>query len=761
MQAAQPIVKDLVLVGGGHSHAIALKQFGMKPLPGLRITLISETSDTPYSGMLPGHVAGFYSHDECHIDLRALAQFAQAQFYVDRVIGLDLENRRLICANRPDVQFDLLSINTGSTPKALAVPGALDYSLPIKPVPRFLAAWQQLVAAVAEAPEIPRSLAVVGGGAGGVELTLAVQAHLQQLLQAAGQPSTNLQIHLFQRSADLLPTYAPWVSRRFHQILQQRGVQVHLQETVCEVQPQQVICESGLMVKFDHLFWVTRASAPAWLRESGLVTDAEGFVQVNSYLQSSHPQVFAAGDVAALVQARPKAGVFAVRQGKPLYENLRRTLLGQPLKPYYPQARSLALIGTGDRSAVALRGAWGAESRLLWRWKDHIDRQFMQRFSNLPVMTQRLEPSAIAEASQAEPAQSSMRCAGCGSKVSSSVLARVLRRIQSQQLGWSERDDILIGLEAPDDAAVVQVPAGQVMLHTLDHFRSLINDPFVFGQITANHCLSDLFAMGATPQSALAMVTIPYAEEAKVEETLYQLLSGVLKVLAQAQTPLVGGHTSEGAELSLGLSCNGLAEPQHLLRKGGLQPGQALILTKPLGTGTLFAAQMRLQAKGAWIDAAVQSMLQSNQSAVSALRQHQATACTDVTGFGFLGHLLEMVRASDQVAVDLDLEAIPALPGACETLRLGIVSSLQPQNLQASHQIQNQNAAEWLQHSHYPLLFDPQTSGGLLAAVPASQATACVARLRELGYAHSEIIGWVQPQQGTSLPISLRSCHKR
>jgi selenide,water dikinase len=142
-QATHPIVKDIVLVGGGHSHAIALLMFGMKPLPGVRLTLITDTSHTPYSGMLPGHIAGFYSFDECHIDLRRLAQFAQAQLYLDTAVGLDLENNKVLCANRPPVTFDYLSIDIGSTPERLSVPSAAEHAIPAKPVLQFLKGWKK------------------------------------------------------------------------------------------------------------------------------------------------------------------------------------------------------------------------------------------------------------------------------------------------------------------------------------------------------------------------------------------------------------------------------------------------------------------------------------------------------------------------------------------------------------------------------------------------------------------------------------------
>lgn len=760
-QATQPIVKDLVLIGGGHSHAIVMRMFGMKPLPGVRLTLITEASDTAYSGMLPGHIAGFYSYEECHIDLLRLAQFAQAQLYIDRVIGLDLENKKVLCANRPAVAFDLLSIDIGSTPATTSVLGAAEYAIAAKPVSKLLAQWEALVESVTQNPQEPICLGIVGGGVGGVELALTMQSRLHQILLAAQQPLSNLQIHLFHSDPELTPNYNSWVRRRFQEILTLRGIVLHLQEIVCEVQPHKVKCESGLKVECLRIFWVTQASAPWWLKAAGLCTD-RGFIQVNDALQSvSHPYVFAAGDVAAMVNhPRPKAGVFAVRQGKPLFNNLRRMLWGQQLKPYQPQRQYLSLIGTGDKSAIASWGSLSASSQLLWRWKDQIDRSFMERFSNLPEMSGAAGGDLIqnppfdkAQGTKSKIQNPVMRCAGCGSKVGSTVLKRVLYRIKQEQPSHCfDRTDIVIGLDAPDDAAVVQVPTGCLMVHTIDYFRALINDPFVFGQISANHCLSDIFAMGAEPQSALALATIPYAQDAKVEETLYQMLSGAVKVLAGARTPLVGGHTTEGAELAFGLSCNGLVYPDQLLRKGGMQPGQVLILTKALGTGTLFAANMCRLAKGRWIDSAVESMLLSNQMAATCLLQHGATACTDVTGFGLLGHLLEMVQAS-HVAVELKLESIPILEGARETLQQGIVSSLQQENLRSSNYICNLDQVRL--HPNYPLLFDPQTSGGLLATIPESQATACLGSLKALGYSHSCVIGHVTPKVEATKPITV------
>jgi selenide,water dikinase len=759
MQPANfPVTKNLVLIGGGHSHAIALKLFGMKPLSGVRLTLITDISHTPYSGMLPGHVAGFYNFDEAHIDLRRLARFSQAQFFLDKAIGLDLANKKVICANRPPVAFNYLSIDIGSTPATNSIPGASEYAIPAKPVPQFLQAWNRVIEAVTNNPKQPISIGIVGGGAGGVELALNMQARLHKVLTNARQSLDNLTIHLFHRSAELLPEHNRWVSQRLQQILLNRGVKLHLQETVSEVLPDKVICQSGLMVECDYTFWVTQASAPSWIKKSGIATDPKGFILVKNTLQSvSHPHIFAAGDIATMQHyLRPKAGVFAVRQGKPLFENLQRIILGKKLKAYTPQKYYLSLIGTGDKSAIASWSFLGWESPLLWRWKDNIDRKFMQRFSDLPQMEEETrrqgrvgrqrENSPLTN--HHSPISNQMRCAGCGAKVGSTILESVLQRLET-----IESKDILIGLNTPDDAAVVRVPTDLLMVHTIDFFRSLINDPFIFGQIATNHCLSDLFAMGATPQSALAIVTIPYSSAEKVEEMLYQLLSGAIKVLNHSQTPLVGGHTTEGSELAFGLSCNGLVHPEKLLRKSGMQPGQKLILTKAIGTGTLFAADMRYQAKGRWIDNAVESMLLSNQMAAEIFQEYGATACTDITGFGLVGHLIEMTKASG-VGVELDLESIPILEGAIETIQAGITSSLQPQNLRASDYIKNNS--EVINYPKYPLLFDPQTSGGLIASIPLQNTNNCLNKLKFSGYQDSCVIGQVKSVESEDRAIVIQ-----
>ncbi len=748
MNTDTPVVKDIVLVGGGHAHVSVLRMFGMKPMPGVRLTLVTRDIHTPYSGMLPGYVAGHYDYDDVHIDLGPLARFAGARLYHGEVDGIDPDERTVLVPGRPPVHYDLLSINTGSRPRTIDVPGALEHALPVKPIDRWLQDWQALQQRVLNSQGDFRLL-VVGGGAGGVELALSTQHRLQGLLREQGDDVARLHYALLTDGPEILPTHNAGVRRRFSRVLAERGIVVQLDSRVVAVEPDGVRVASAGFRPADAVLWVTYAAAPEWPRKSGLGVDDEGFIVVDRELRSvSHPDIFVAGDVAAMPDPRPKSGVFAVRQGPILTANLRRAAAGRPLRPYRPQKHFLGLISTGDTYAVASRGNWSWEGRLLWTWKDWIDRRFMRRFNALPEMAQETGPQlgrvADAEAVR-ELSTLAMRCGGCGAKVGSTVLSRVINRLPAQR-----RDDVLIGLDSPDDAAAFEVPPGKVMVQSVDYFRAFIDDPYTFGRIAANHALGDIFAMGAEAQSALAIATVPYGREQIVEQTLSEVMSGALDTLAPTGAVLAGGHSSEGAELAFGLTVNGLIAKDALLRKGGMQPGDALIVTKPIGTGTLFAADMRGKAKGRWVDAAIQSMLVSNQAAASCLHRQGATACTDVTGFGLLGHLVEMTRASD-TDVRLELAAVPLLDGAEQTVAAGILSSLQPQNVRLRRAVRDVDSLA--DHARYPLLFDPQTAGGLLASLPAHRATACLDELHALGYPHAAVIGQVEARSAETAPI--------
>jgi len=727
-----PAVKDLVLIGGGHAHLSVLRRFAMRPLPGVRLTLVSRTSQSPYSGMLPGFIAGHYTAREMHFDLRALAHQARCRFILGEVTGLDLAAHEIRFADRPPLEFDLLALNTGSTP---ALPAKIlnDLKLtPVKPIDAFAHRWQAIEARVLSSVTACH-VGVIGGGAGGVELVLAMQHRLQAARRERGARVDNLSFTLLCADASVLPGHNASTRAAFTRILAARGIALHTGTRVQEVDGERVAAADGRSFSFDEILWVTTAAPAPWFRASGLDTDAQGYVQVGTDLRSvSHASVFAAGDCAAIAgHPRPKAGVHAVRQGALLAENLQRFFLGQSLQHWVPQQQALAILATGPRHALATRGRWSVQGAWVWRWKDWIDRRFMRKFQSLPAIMAAPD-HAIPNALQGEIAALGPlegRCGGCGAKVAAHTLRSALCALPGADAGMEF-----------DDAAVSEFPAGELAVQSLDGFRSFIDDPWLFGRITAAHAVSDLFAMGATPHSALAHVTLPVNGEDITRRDLVQLIAGARATLGAAGAALVGGHTAEGAEMSLAFSVTGFAPRGALRPKRAPHPGDVLILTKALGTGVLLAADMQGRCFSPWLDAALRTMSEDNGRAARILRGYEVHALTDVTGFGLAGHLGEMLEGS-LLRAELDLAELPVLAGAEDRVAGGVRSTLHTRNEHLPDSITLRNAAA--HPERHALLFDPQTSGGLLAALPAEQAQECLRNLQDAGCA-AAIIGAVR-----------------
>ncbi|XOV81879.1 MAG: selenide, water dikinase SelD [bacterium] len=695
-----PAVRDLVLLGGGHAHVSVLKKFAMKPESGVRLTLISRHPQTPYSGMLPGCIAGAYVPEDIHINLGPLCQFANARLICAEVIGVDPILQRVQLHDRPPLQYDLLSINTGAVP---AAPYA--DAVTVKPISTFLPKWHDIQSTIQPGDH----LAIVGAGAGGVELAFAARKALPEAVKISLCGPVLLAGH----NAKTIATT--------EQALAQQGI-TWLAERVEGHNDTQLQLTSGTALNATHTLWVTHVEAPEWIRQAGFDTDAAGFLSVDTHLQStSHTGVFAAGDVACLRdQPRPKAGVYAVRAGAVLADNLRRSLTEKPLRTYRAQTKYLALLGDGQGKAIANRGDWSAYGRIWWLLKDRIDRNFMRKFNKLPPIPS--NEFKISRALQADLPEAQMRCGGCGAKLAADPLRRVLARLPRQN---SSHVKLGIG----DDAALLRSP-GTDTLVTIDGFRAMLDDPYLFGRIAAHHSLNDIFAMAAMPTSALAFITLPLMSEALMEEELFQVLSGAVAVLNQHNVPLVGGHTAEGAELTLALTVTG-APGSRTVTKSAARPGDVLILTKPLGTGVVLAASKQGNAAVQCLNDTLVSMDMSNAAAVGTFLDHDVHALTDITGFGLAGHLSEILRASE-VGVVLELDAVPALTGAVELIGQ-LHSSLQSANelALADYQLSagRQGAAPEIK-----LLADPQTSGGLLACVPQAQAADCLQKLVGQGY---------------------------
>ena len=737
-----PLVKHLVLIGGGHSHLAVLKHLGMNPVPGLAVSLISRDINTPYSGSLPGFLTGLYSHDEIHIDLRPLAQFAGVSLIQESVTQLDLESRVIQLNGRPNIEFDFLSLNIGSQPDAVKIPGAREYAIGVKPIDEFLNRWKILLAEIVTRLKQQTGeyeLLIIGGGPASVELAFAAQFRVYKELGIKLYKQSPLNIKIISADEELLGTHNSKVRTFVRSELEKRGIEIHCGHRVTEFQAGTVICEGETSFSADAIFYATGASIPKWPGECGLALGEDGFIQVNDFLQStSHEFVFATGDAATIKgEPRPKSGVFAVRQGKPLADNLIRFATGKNLKPFVPQKHALALISMANKSAIASRNGMFFKGRSVWSLKHSIDTNFIKKYSQLPEMATQLEiaDGLVDKETEKQLRAHAMRCAGCGAKVAGNILQDVL-----QQLPATNNEDVLNAGSNIEDASLVKIDETRVLLQSIDQLRAFINDPWMFAKIATNHCLSDIYAMGCTPHSALAVVSIPAASKRLTKKMLQEVMLGCSEALQENNCSLIGGHSAEATELQFGLCINGFAEKSALLRKSGMGSGDILILTKPLGTGTLLAADMRYKAKHDWINKALQMMLISNKTASECFLRHKATACTDITGFGLAGHLFEMLNTNN-IEAEISLADLPSLDGALTTLQLGIYSSLHADNKLLSPDIFNSEAFQ--KDPQFDLLFDPQTAGGLLASVPESEAENCIRELRESGLKQAKAIGRV------------------
>jgi selenide, water dikinase len=733
---------DLVLVGGGHAHVQILRRFMLSPLRDVRLSVVLDRPVAVYSGMLPGCVSGDYAAFDLEIDVVPLARRAGARVLLARATGIDPERKRIALEGRPPIAYDVASLDVGSSVRGLTLPGVCENALATRPIGSFLAALEQrLTAARAAAGQAALRVAVVGGGAAGVELALALRARLLR-------EACSAEITLMADTARVLADQPERVANSVTRALALRGIALRCGSRVARVEPARVHFEAGDSAAADLVLWATGAAPHAWLAASPLPLDAQGFVRIRDTLQVvGHPDLFAVGDCADGAD-RPwvrKAGVYAVRQGPVLDANLRARVAGASLRAYRPQRDFLTLLNLGERQALGFKWGVALSGRGVWRAKDWIDRRFVQRFQVLAADG----APAPAFPAPAAPGENEMPCGGCAAKLGATALARALAQLPPAPPDATLR----IGLGEADDAAAVTLPGGALLLASLDAFPAFCEDEWLVGRSAAVNAVSDVYAMGGEPRHALALVTLPRAAPHRAEQTLLQVLAGVRAAFDPLGVSLVGGHTTLGEALFVGLCVTGhLAAGAPLLRLRGAQPGQHLVLSKPLGTGVLLAAQMRGLARGRWLAAAFDSMLRPNGEAQRVARALGATACTDVSGFGLLGHLASMLRASGTGA-RLRLGALPALEGAAALLARGVRSSFHAQNACRPELVCGD--ASLARSTAAELLFDPQTSGGLLFALPAEHSDEAVARLRARGDAGAAVVGEITPARRDAALVEL------
>lgn len=711
-----PFTRDLVFVGGGHAHALVLRKWGMNPLPGARLTVINPGPTAPYTGMLPGHIAGHYSRDTLEIDLMRLARFAGARLILSHATAIDRNAKLIHVEGRGPVAYDVASIDIGITAR-MGIEGFSEHAVGAKPLDVYASAWRTFLDAVGGGDKAA-TVAVIGGGVAGCELAMAMAFALRE--KGAKPEVTVIE------AGPTISGVGPRARRKLSNAMQGLGITFLPNAKVTQIESGQVILEGHAPVTAALCVGAAGAFPHDWIAQTDLPLE-DGFIVVEPDLRvKGDTDLFAVGDCAHMPFApRPKAGVFAVRAAPVLYENLRGVLTEGKLRSFRPQKSYLKLISLGGKSAMAEKYGLAPAAPFLWQWKDRIDRAFMDKLDELPVMKVPALPSVVAKGVQ-EDAQVIPLCGGCGAKVGGGVLSQAISAGQG-----TSQADVIAG--PGDDAAILRQPCGRYQVLSTDHLRAFIDDPVQMTRIAAVHALGDIWAMGATPQAALSTLVLPRMSTALQARTLREINDAAQDVFAQAGASIIGGHTTMGAELTIGFTVTGLRDDMPITVSGA-QAGDMLLLTRPIGTGVILAAHMAGKASARTVADVLSAMEQPQQAAAAILRD--AHAMTDVTGFGLAGHI-QAICAASRLRADVTRDKIPVYAGARTLSDQGIRSSLLAANIADAPTTGIDD----------PLLHDPQTAGGLLAALSPDAAEKAMEALRAAGV-EAVIIGKLSAGSG-------------
>ncbi len=802
-----PIATDIVLLGAGATHLEVLRRFALRPQRGVRLTLVTPDTETPDPGRLPALVRGDCPPSEACIDLAPLAVAAGARLILAEPTGLDLAGRMLELAGRPPLPFDLLSADLSGVS---AMPDPPAACIPFSPPGRYLA---QLPALEAALPADAR-LAVIGGTAGvtgrtaatsgtaatgdtgasggikgtgnatatgntgatgglepgdaasvapglAVEQTLAVA----QALALARRFGERVRLVLVTEAVEPLAAAPPRARRAARAALVEAGVELASGVRAGALADGRLALSDGSYLAADVALWAGDTLGPGFLAESGLACDAAGRVRVNAGQRSvSHPCLFAAGDCAAPPYHAPS--------GRLLFANLRRAARGRRLTSGTRRLRLqpvvAGMLDLGGGRAVAWCNGLALSGTAVWRCKGWLDRRRMRRYappivSPFPARARQPTPRADAlhsDAGHAGARHANARHANAWHAEAGHAGARPMAgagvaAAPLASLALMPSPDTLVGLGTPDGAAVLTPPVGQALVQSVSSLRACLDDPFVFGQIAAAHALSQHYATGAQPWTALAITAIPPGAPpgasrgappgAAPQADAEAILAGVADTLFTDGCTLVGARRTAASEASVGLVLTGLADPSRLPRKSALRPGDVLLLTKPLGSGIVLAAHQRGEARGEWLRSAIDVMRTSNAEAARLLRAHGATACAAVAERGLAGHLTGLLHASGMAAA-LWPALVPALPGALELVAAGVAGEAASCGALA--------LAGGAADARAVLLVDPQVSGGLLAALPPARADACLAALHRAGL-RAAIVGVVEAAEQDAPAIRL------
>lgn len=693
-----PITNDLVLIGGGHSHLSVLMKLSKKPLNGNRITLITNEIDTPYSGMIPGYIEGIYSWRDSHIDLYRLCLKLNVRFIHAEVERVSAYEKEIYFKDRPKIKFDVLSINTGIQSNNREIKGAAKYCLPVKPISKLTNNFLNKITNF-------KSIAFIGGGAGSVELALAIKKRFLNINQ-------DIKITIITGKRGLLSTFPQKTKLTSLKTLEKFKIDIIEYKRVLEVKPKQIILSDKSLLKIDKAILSTNSMTPKWLAKSDILLTKDNYILVNKSFQTNYKYVFASGDVIDFNnQNLKKAGVFAVRSGKPLAINIRKFILGKKLVEYKFNKNYLALIGTSKRSAIATKYNLTFNSRFFFYLKKYIDQNFIKKFSDfrirkkftLDALKTDVLNIFVKHKEKITDENDIMQCKGCAAKVPLNALKQALPK------------DIV---STSEDA--VSVPGHPELYQTVDMISSIITDPFLLGKIAANHSISDMVSVNSKITSAMMILQLPLSKTEINSRDLEQVLLGANEIFKTIDCPLIGGHTMIGKDKDpiIGFSILGQKQKEIKIVKNRrkIKTKDLLILTEKIGSGLIFAGINNYLIDSYFQIDVIKQMIKGNLNFGKISNQLNILSMTDITGFGLANHLLNLIkRDNSKTGLTIYPNKIPLFEGVNECLNKDIKSSLFKSNYDiAQKDIIYKRDKSKLDN----ILYDPQTVGGIAFIIP-------------------------------------------
>mgnify|MGYP001168273065 FL=1 len=699
--------RDLVLVGAGHTNCLFMKMWAMKSNPSLRVTLINPDPISSYTGMLPSLVAGLCRKSDAQINLFRLCRASGVRLIIDTVERIDKKQNQLICKTGRSVNFDLLSINIGSNSRPL-INGFRKFGCSVRPLAAFHERWEKFLQSL-NANSCP-VICIIGGGLASIELSFAMDIRLKNV------GIDNFKIIIFEKGkafGKLSLNQQKYLKSK----ARQRKIQIIENTIIKEVLNNGLVQKNGNLVHADFIVSCI-GPQPNDLFKKSKIENKHGYVNVDKTLSViGFQNAFAVGDCANFPsQVVDKSGVYAVRQAPILYKNILKLSKNEQLVQFQPQSDYLKLIVYEDTSAIFLRNGIAFSAKWVWSLKKFIDKNFIKNFKKLTeIITRDIQNTGNIN--------KQMLCGGCGSKVGNVILESSLKKLSNTRSGH-------IVSEIGDDAAIIKINSSFQTL-TTDHLRSFTNDAWLQSKITAIHALGDIWAMGSDPEVALTNIIIPESSNDIQKRTIEEIIDGANSVFGPEGVKIVGGHTSLGKEMVIGFTLGGFSgkRPKTVDKACA---GDQIILTKPLGSGVLLAGEMRFEGEGQDLKNLFDEMSKS-QSSIAKVLSKAANAMTDITGFGLAGHLLNIISKSN-VGAKLFLDEIPIYSGVNNLVARDIRSSIFENNYMYSERMFIKTNA------NIDILFDPQTSGPLLATVPKGKVKGIIAAGEKLGF-ECKVIG--------------------